>query len=898
MSRVAFVLFVTAVLVGAAGWAGESADRAAAPVASVPPPVADDIAFCKEVLILHHSHVDVGFTHPQSMYWELQKDYLNAALDMLDRTEDWPDDLSRPRWTAEVTAPVMRWLQSAAPEEVVRLTKHLRSGRFGISGFEYNTTPLCSAESLARQLYPIRTLREKLGAEIRTVNQHDVTGLPWTAVDLLLDSRIELLIMAINLHLSGTPLPRPAVYRWAGPSGRELLVLNGEHYSMFDQWCDTNTRNLDTIQAGLTKYLRHVKSLNYPYDFVYLSATHAPLMYDNSPPNQDLPGIVRQWNEQRRQPRLRLVTTNELLARVRQIPREQIPVVTGDWTDYWNFGCGSSAAETALSRQMTANAVAVDLLRTGNRPAPRLTREAERLWSDINLYNEHTWGAHNALDADQPFVVTQWNLKSHPVYDGKPLSDFLLRKELHLLAGNPWQSWQAAGALVVNPHGLRQTYYVPSTWQGAGKRIESGFMGTTRERTARPLDNLYGPVELEAYSWQVIPWSQLTLAPAADSIHSGPDFIETDHYRLTFEPASGKVTGLWDKRQAKQVVASAAPWGFFQLVHERPSDNARQAYHVRSVEGERYGRTGWKPDWQATRTSFTGAVHCAVERHQRSATLVIQGAAAGLTGLEQRITLHADSPLIDLSARFLKQDVRTPEAIYFAFPLNLPAAWQAHFDTAGIPTELDREQIPGTCRDWVTVDSWASVHHGDFGVTLYCPDAPLVQIGDFHFAKKQDAIPRRQNPLLLAWPVNNYWETNFRASQPGLVEFRYSFRSHGSYDPVRAVREGQQACNPPVTHLMLDEATPRQGRFLDVLGDNVVVTHVKPAADGGGIIVRLVNLGDRPVSARLALPGREISAAWRCGTLEDQQAELSRNAGSATCELQPRQITTLLFLLR
>ena len=142
-----------------------------------------DVAFCKEVLILHHSHVDVGYTHPQSMYWELQKGYLDAALDMLDRTEGWPDDLSRPRWTAEATAPVVRWLQTAPAKDVARLKKHLKSGRFGISGFEYNTTPLCSSESLARQLYPVRMLREQLGADIRTVNQHDVTGFPgaqWT----------------------------------------------------------------------------------------------------------------------------------------------------------------------------------------------------------------------------------------------------------------------------------------------------------------------------------------------------------------------------------------------------------------------------------------------------------------------------------------------------------------------------------------------------------------------------------------------------------------------------------------------------------------------------------------------------------------------------------------------
>ena len=885
-------LFAQANHYGAAPGLANCASAATRPVPSVQP-IADDLAFCKEVLILHHSHVDVGYTHPQSMYWELQKGYLDAALDLLDRTDRWPDDLSRPRWTAEATAPVVRWLQTAPAKDIARLKKHLKAGRFGISGFEYNTTPLSSAEGLARQLYHVRTLREQLGADIRTVNQHDVTGLPWGAVDLLLDSRIELLIMAINLHLSGTPMPRPAVYRWRGPSGRELLVMNGEHYSMFDQWCDPSSRNLETVQAGLEKYLRHVKGLKYPYDFVYLSATHAPFMYDNSPPNQDLPGLVRQWNEQGRHPRLRLVTPNELLARLQQIPRAQIPVVSGDWTDYWNFGAGSSAAETCLTRKLAANTSAIDLLRTWTQPDSHTATAVERLWYDLNLYNEHTWGAYNTLDADNPFVVTQWHLKANPAYDGKPLSDFHLRRQLHRLAGNPWQSWKTDGVLVFNPSGLRQSYYVPGTWKSSGKEIESHFMGVEREATARPLDNLYGPVPLEPYSWQVIPWSNLAAAPGSEAIKTGSDFIESPSYRLTFDPASGKVIGLFDKKLERQVLAVDSPWGFFQLVHERPTNHERSAFHVRSVEGERYGRTGWKPDWQATRTSYTGPIRCRVEKHPRSATLVIQGAAEGLANLEQRITLHADSALIDLSARFLKADVRSPESIYFAFPLNLPAGWQAHFDTAGIPTELDAEQIPGSCRDWVTVETFASVHQADFGVTLYCPDAPLVQIGSFNWAKHQATIPRQAHPLLLAWPLNNYWETNFRANQPGIVEFRYSFASHGRFDPVRAVLEGQQSCNPPVTHLVLDDATPRQGRFLEVQGDKVIVTYVKPAEDHQGLVARLLNLGDQPTPAKLLLPGRPIAKAWLGGTLEDNRRKLPLSAGAATCDLQPRQLTTV-----
>lgn len=876
--------------------AGEREAAAAPPLQDRQTPAAEDLSFCREVLILHHSHVDVGYTHPQSMYWELQKGYLNAALDMLDRTEAWSDDASRPRWTAEVTAPLVRWLETASPGEVARLKKHVKSGRFGISGFEYNTTPLSSAEGLARQLYPCRMLREKLGADIRTANQHDVTGIPWSAVDLLLDSDIELLIMGINLHLGGTPMPRPAVYRWRGPSGREILVMNGEHYSMFDQWCNPASLNLDTIQAGLNKYLRHVKGLKYPYDFVYLTATCAPHMYDNSPPNQELPDLIRRWNEEGRRPRLRMVTPSDLLARLKQIPRERIPPVTGDWTDYWNFGSGSSAAETAFCRQMSANSAAIDLLRTANGTDSHTAAAVERLWHDIHLYNEHTWGAYNSLDADNPFVVTQWRLKSQPVYDGKPLSDLCLRRQLHRLAGNPWQSRNTAGVLVVNPTGLRQNYYIPGAWKEGGKRIESHYLAAPREATARALDNLYGPVQLEPYSWRIIPWAQLAPARASDAVKTGAEWIETDYYKLTFDPASGKVTGLVDKKRGRQVLSPDSAWGFFQLVHERPASNDRHAFHVRSVEGERYGRTGWKPDWQAVRTSYTDKVRCRIEKHLRSATLVLEGQAEGLKHLRQRITLHADSPIIDLSAQFLKEDVRTPEALYFVFPLKLAAGWQAHFDTAGIPTELDAEQIPGTCRDWVTVDSFAAIHEPEFGVTLYCPDAPMVQIGGLQFAKKQAAIPRAENPLVAAWPLNNYWETNFRASQPGLVEVRYSFSTHGPFRAADAELEGQQALNPPVTHLVLDDAAARGGRFVEVEGPDVVVTHVKPAEDGRGMIVRLVNLGAGPAPSKIALPGRAIAKAWACGTLEDNRIELGVAAGSALCQLPPREIRTIRLL--
>jgi hypothetical protein len=92
-----------------------------------------------------------------------------------------------------VTEPLVRWLATAGPKDVERFERLLRQGRIGISGMQYNTTPLCSAEELVRQMGSIGTLRKRFGANIVSAHSHDVTGLPWTIVDLLLDADVELL---------------------------------------------------------------------------------------------------------------------------------------------------------------------------------------------------------------------------------------------------------------------------------------------------------------------------------------------------------------------------------------------------------------------------------------------------------------------------------------------------------------------------------------------------------------------------------------------------------------------------------------------------------------------------------------------------------------------------------
>lgn len=86
----------------------------------------------KDILVLHHSHLDLGYTHSQPVMRELQIEYINQALKLLDDTADWPE-LSRPKWTCEVTEPVIWWLEQAQDIDINRFRLYLQEGRLAIS---------------------------------------------------------------------------------------------------------------------------------------------------------------------------------------------------------------------------------------------------------------------------------------------------------------------------------------------------------------------------------------------------------------------------------------------------------------------------------------------------------------------------------------------------------------------------------------------------------------------------------------------------------------------------------------------------------------------------------------------------------------------------------------------
>src|SRR5690349_15799189 len=61
------------------------------------------------VFVVHHSHLDIGYTDLQSTVLRHHLGYLDHAIELASATDDWPDD-ARFRWNVESLLPLQRWL--------------------------------------------------------------------------------------------------------------------------------------------------------------------------------------------------------------------------------------------------------------------------------------------------------------------------------------------------------------------------------------------------------------------------------------------------------------------------------------------------------------------------------------------------------------------------------------------------------------------------------------------------------------------------------------------------------------------------------------------------------------------------------------------------------------------
>jgi alpha-mannosidase len=227
------------------------------------------------------------------------------------------------------------------------------------------------------------------------------------------------------------------------------------------------------------------------------------------------------------------------------------------------------------------------------------------------------------------------------------------------------------------------------------------------------------------------------------------------------------------------------------------------------------------------------------------ATLRIESDAPGTRRLVRRVTLVAGDDEVWLETVLDKSKVREKESAHIAFPFNLAAA-VVRVDEGEATITFGKDQLPGSCFDFVGPHSAVDVSGDRAGVGFATLDAPLVEVGALTDERRPGGQPRawRDKPAqggsLFAYLLNNYWHTNYKADQEGELRFRFVLRPHGPFDAA-AFRRLSAAVDQPLVLSRVAASGPLTPPPFRLEGTPAVVSALRPTDDGMALLARIYN---------------------------------------------------------
>ncbi|MCY4108486.1 MAG: hypothetical protein OXG11_05590 [Chloroflexi bacterium] len=847
----------------------------------------------KTIYFINHNHTDIGYTDHQDIVFQKHMEFIDEAIDVCEATADFHPD-ARFRWTCEATGITERYLNQASQAQIDRFVALHRQGRMDVTGMCYNFISPIAPEVLLRSLYPVRRLRDRYGLSIEAAMQCDVNGISWMFADLLPTVGVDFLAMGINPTRGGTPLPRPGVFWWEGPSGKRIGVWNGYTYG----WSLTfwGMGDLDRFSRAMPQWIAELEArTDYPYDFLFLQVTH-PQGVDNGPPYRVLSEFARDWNAAGNSPRLVFTTLAEFGRSMVSEHMQDAPVFSGDWVDWWSDGVGTSAHETAVYRRASELLPSVETLDVWLQAQGRDRVEPDVLdtaYENAILYAEHSWGSSGSLREPTSFSTrAQWNRKASYAYIAAAFADEGRDRAASALA--PLFAPPGDDLLVLNT--------LP--WP---RRIEVRLPDPAKEWPRFAVDESQRPKADEAERRPAIgaivdvPAMGFATAPVAtldDSVASDDGLtLENEWYRIEMDPATGGLASWYDKDRQSELAAADGPWSFAQYIYETvDSPSGRAAIFDRDLTRLDHGIAHRNTPWYRRGAE---SVRILGPRNGGSqAGLAADISAPGCRSIRVAYSLPSHRKSLSVRYRLDKIHVIDPESVYFPFQFALGAP-RFILDLDGVPTVPEDEQLPGSSRDWYSVGRWGAVSDRKTTVTVVPLDAPLTQVGGIttgHWAGRLQP----EAPALVSWALNNHWHTNFKARQGGEMMFRYVLTSReGDHDPVASSRFAAETVTPPVV-VPGRGASDRDSRsFATLAPAGAGLLWFKPSEDGRGVIARGQNPSGESVRYTLSLLAAQVESACLTSPIEVDGQELTVTSNqSVEFTVAPRSIQSIRLRLR
>jgi len=819
------------------------------------------------VYLYPHSHVDIGYTAPQATVEFIHKRNIEEGINLAAATQDYPPG-ARYRWNPEVTWPLERLWQTATPAQRERLDKAIRDGHLCVdAGYVHLNTSICGDEELFQVLAFSRTIQQRTGVALDTFQQMDIPGLSWGLVPVMANQGVRYIMAWPNSDRSGHAhggLDQQPVW-WMGPDGQSKVLflqpglygnsgsLQGKGRSTGRPWFgQRDVRKIPPViktgsaDVDFTKILAEMAAANYPYDFCVLSWC----LWDNCPLDADIPDAVKAWNEHYAYPHIVIAGGHEIMETIATRYGDNLPVVRGDFTEYWTDGLGTAARLTAMNRNAKERLVQAETLWSMLSPDHAAPRDQfDEAWRYIALGSEHTFCAENP--AEPFFQDAIWKVKQGYFREAEDRTQNLFDDALAPTtdksdgALGPAEGPAAGGVAVFNTH----------SWEHGGlvtlSRAEStrGDRVTDEQGRDVPAQRLstgelvFLAADVPAFGSRHYRVAAGT-CPLAEGCTLRGTTLENGQLRVVLDPVTGNITELVNRATGRNFADAAVNGGLnaFRWIAANCDDDKAQA--------------------------DTDVTLATIEAGPLVVELLVSSLAAGCRSVTRSVRLTQGQPWVEITNVVDKLPLVEKDGIHFGFGFAIPQG-HTRVDIPWAVMEVEKDQWPQANRNWLAMQRWLDISNDQEGVTWCSLDAPLFEYGKMTANIALSWGPQgpwlrtlEPSSTIYSWVMNNHWHTNFPLTQDGPVTFRYRIRPHGVYDAAAANRFGLEQAQP-LAHVTANhdpQVTPR----VSLDNDRVCVTIIKSLGDGKATLLRLRSLSDKPETATLTWPGGRPKSMHYC----------------------------------
>lgn len=772
-----------------------------------------------QIHLIHHSHVDIGYTHVQEEVEQMQWKFIDDALEVDLRNSTYPPE-AQTKWNVEVMWAVNSYLKNASEEKKKAFINAVQHGTIELDALYGNQLlALCSEDELYRLTEHARSTARLCGVELNSAMITDVPGWTWSIVPVLAKSGVRYFSMGTNRsHRIGDIIEewgdRPFYWISACSKEKVLCWIHSEGYSLFHGGLNVTNVNYDHYETLILEYTNMLNRNRYEYDIV-------PLRYnigsDNGPLDLTLSDFVTNWNERYISPKLIISTVSETFREFERKYGDIIPGVKGDITAYWEDGAVSSAKETALNRANAERLSQAQTLWALTNPMEFPVEKFTETWEKVMLYDEHTWGAYNSIsEPEDDFVKHQWNVKRNFAISADKLSNELIKAPVNsqLVPENPGtvtlyntNSWDITD-LVLLP--ADPTFEKSVFTDDQMNQIPAQFLADGRVALKVNEIPALGSKSYNIRKGNYRTWTQLRV---------DKNTLENEFLKVIVDQEQGVITSIIDKKTGNNLVNRGYEFGMNQYLYV----------------------AGRSPDNPLKNTDITVRVG---EKGSLISSLIVESNAPGCNRLHTEIILEDGKKQLEIVNHLDKKLIYEPEGVHFAFPFNIPDGI-TRIDMPFGYYEPDKDQLPGSNKNFFTIRRWVDISNENIGISLISPDAPLIELNDITTDPITYGWVDEVNPngVIYSYVMNNYWETNYLAGQEGEVVFRYFIIPHAEFRAEEVEKNARRICQPLIT--TFSENTGKLQTLFHIKNSEILLGSIKPFGDKI-FLVRFDNVVDKP----------------------------------------------------